>query len=166
MSREIFDHLRKADAPGSARLFPNALLEAGDGLGGDPPTRFSFASEAESEKLPLPRPSHGALRLVDLELETVCEEVCNTLHHSLARSFAVDIDVAIVGIAYKVVTAPLQLSVQFVQHQIAEQRRKRTALRRALIHRAHQSILHHTGLQERSNQLEHSLVGHARSHCR
>src|SRR5438552_893231 len=45
--------------------------------------------------------------------------------------------------------------------------RERTALRRALIHRTHQSILHHTGLQECSNQLEHSFVGHAlgyRSH--
>ena len=39
--------------------------------------------------------------------------------------------------------------------------RERTALRRSLIHRAHQSILHPTGLQKRSNQLEHSFVGHA-----
>src|SRR5215472_2680393 len=67
----------------------------------------------------------------------------------------------VVGITHKVMTAPLQLSVQFVQHQITEQRRKRAALGRALIHRTHQSILHPTGLQKRSNQLEHSFVGHA-----
>src|ERR1700756_4468842 len=36
----------------------------------------------------------------------------------------VDIDVAVAGITHKVVTAPLQLSVQFVQHRITEQRRK------------------------------------------
>jgi hypothetical protein len=78
----------------SPRLFPNSLLEAGDGLGSDAPPRFSFASEAESEKLPLPWSSHGALRLVYLELETVGNEVCNVLHHSLSRSFAADIDVA------------------------------------------------------------------------
>ena len=58
------------------------------------------------------------------QLESVCDEVRNALHHSLARSFAVDIDVAVVGITHKVVTAPLQLSIQFVQHQITEQRRE------------------------------------------
>ena len=44
--------------------------------------------------------------------------------------------------------------------------RERTALRRSLIHRTHQPVLHHTGLQKRSNQLEHSLVGHALGHRR
>jgi site-specific DNA recombinase len=43
---------------------------------------------------------------------------------------------------------------------------ERTALRRSLIHRTHQSILHHSGLQKRSDQLEHSLVGHALGHRR
>ena len=38
--------------------------------------------------------------------------------------------------------------------------RERTALRRSLIHRTYQPVLHHSGLQKRSNQLEHSLVGH------
>ena len=38
------------------------------------------------------------------------------------------------------------------QNYLLCKRRERTALRRALIHRAHQSILHHTGLQKRSNQ--------------
>ena len=81
---------------------------------------------------------------------------------SLSRSFAADVDVTIVGVTHKVVTAPLQLSIQFVQHQITEQRRKRTALGRSLVHRTHQSLLHHTGFQKCSDQLEHSFVGHAR----
>jgi len=40
------------------------------------------------------------------------------------------------------------------------------ALGRSLIHRTHQPVLHHSGLQKRSNQLEHSLVGHALGHRR
>src|SRR6266853_4376077 len=42
--------------------------------------------------------------------------------------------------------------------------RERTALRRSLIHRTYQPVLHHSGLQKRSDQLEHSLVGHALGH--
>ncbi len=38
---------------------------------------------------------------------------------------------------------------------------KRPALWRSLIHRSHQPVFHHTRLQERSNQPEHSLVGDA-----
>jgi site-specific DNA recombinase len=44
--------------------------------------------------------------------------------------------------------------------------RERTALRRSLIHRTYQPVLHHSGLQKRSDQLEHSLVGHALGHRR
>ena len=40
-------------------------------------------------------------------------------------------------------------------------RGERTALRRPLIHRTHQPVLHHPGLQECSNKLEHSFVSHA-----
>ena len=69
---------------GSTCLFPNPLLKASDGLGGDSPPRFPFAGEAESEKLPLPRLSHGAFRLIHLELESVRNEARNT--RSPARS--------------------------------------------------------------------------------
>src|SRR5262249_4263240 len=39
-----------------------------------------------------------------------------------------------------------------------------TALWRSFVQRTHQAILHHSGLQERPDQLEHSLVSHAFSH--
>ena len=76
-------------------------------LGGDAPPRFPFAGEAESEKLSLPRSSHGALRLIHLELESVRDEVRNTLHHSLSRSFAAHIEVTVVGITHEAMTTPL-----------------------------------------------------------
>ena len=74
ISRDLLDHLLQADAAGSPGLFPNPFLEASDGLGGDPPPRFSFTRETESEKLSLPWSGHGALRLVDLELEAVRDQ--------------------------------------------------------------------------------------------
>src|SRR5437879_12485881 len=86
VSRDLLDHLWQANATGSTCLFSNPLLEASDGLGGDSPPRFSFTREAESEKLSVPRSSHGALRLIHLELEAVRNEVRNALHHSLSGS--------------------------------------------------------------------------------
>jgi len=83
------DYLPQTDTSGSPRLLPNPLLEASDCLGSYAPPRFSFAGEAESEKLPLPRASYGALRLVHLEPEAVRDEAGNAAHHSLSRSFAV-----------------------------------------------------------------------------
>src|ERR1700691_5736908 len=41
VGRKLLDHLRQTDATGSTRRFPNPLLKASDGLGGDAPPRFS-----------------------------------------------------------------------------------------------------------------------------
>jgi hypothetical protein len=101
------DHLPQADTAGSPGLFSNPFLKASDSLGGNAPPWFSFTGEAESEKLPLPRSGHCALRLIHLELESVRDELRNTLHHSLSRSLAADVNVAIVSIADEAVTAPL-----------------------------------------------------------
>jgi hypothetical protein len=64
-------------------------------------------SRRRSHELSLPRLSHGALRLIHLELEPVRDEACNALHHSRSRSFADHVNVAAVGITHEVVTAPL-----------------------------------------------------------
>ena len=69
--RDLCDHLRQTDVTGSTCLFPNALLKASDGLGGDAPPRFPFAGEAESEKLSLLPSGHCALRLIYLRFELV-----------------------------------------------------------------------------------------------
>jgi hypothetical protein len=52
----------------------------------------------------------------------VRDEVRNPLHHSLSRSFAAHVNVTVVGITHEAMTTPLSLPVQFVQHQITEQR--------------------------------------------
>ena len=57
-------------------------------------------------------------------------------------------------------TSPLQFFVEFVEHEIAQQRRKRTTLRRALVRRTDQPVFHHPSVQERPDEFEHSLVRH------
>lgn len=49
--------------------------------------------------------------------------------------------------------------VTFIQHDVRQQRRSRASLRRAFIRRTYRPVLHHTRLQKRSVQAEHSLAG-------
>ena len=66
-----------------------------------------------------------ALRLVDCELEVRGKKAFDARHHSLARSLTAHIDVAVVSIAHEAVTTLLQFPVQYIKHQIRQQRRPR-----------------------------------------
>src|SRR6267142_6827662 len=57
---------------------------------------------------------------------------------AMTRSPALHIDIAVIGVADEAMTAPLQFLVQYVQHQVRQQRRERTALRRPLVGRPDQ----------------------------
>src|SRR5206468_6164932 len=85
--------------------------------------------EAEPEKLPFLRSCHRTLRLVYLELELLCYEARDALHHPLTRAFAANIDVTVVRITNEAVPPVLQLAVEFVEHEVTEQWRKRSSLR-------------------------------------
>src|SRR5579883_1286384 len=80
--------------------------------------------EAEAQELTLPRSSNGTLRLIDLEFEAMSDERRKTRHHTLSRSFAADVDIAIIRISHEAVSASLQLLVPFVEHQITQQWRQ------------------------------------------
>src|SRR5262250_1390194 len=58
------------------------------------------------------------------ELEFLRDEPRDALHHSLTRSLTTHVDIAIVGVANVTVSASHQLSVEFVEHEVTEQRRK------------------------------------------
>src|ERR1019366_1259016 len=51
-----------------------------------------------------------------------------------------------------------QLSVEYVEHEVRQQWRKWTSLGSALHAWAHQSILHHPGIQECPNEFQQPLV--------
>ena len=61
----------------------------------------------ESEKLPLLRSRHCALRLIYLEFELVRDESRNAFHHPLTRPLAAYADIAIIGVAQVAVAASL-----------------------------------------------------------
>src|SRR5271166_1066236 len=79
------------------------------------------STKAEAEKLPLLRSRHRALRLIDLELELLRDESRNTFHHPLTRTLAANVDIAIIRVANIAMAASLQLTVEFVEHQVRQQ---------------------------------------------
>ena len=55
--------------------------------------------------------------------------------------------------------APIELAIELVEHDVAEQRGERTALRDALIRTHHHSIRHHyLGFEHPVDKLEQSSV--------
>jgi len=58
------------------------------------------------------------------------------------------------------VTTALQLLVEVVEHEVAQEGRKRTALRGPFVHRADRAVFHHPGLERGPDELEHALIGH------
>ena len=60
--------------------------------------------------------------------EPLSDELCHAFHHPMTRTFAAHIDVAVICVADMPVSPALQLAVEFVEHEVAEQRRKRSIL--------------------------------------
>src|SRR5262252_2046514 len=141
--------------------FSYSVLEAIQSLRrNDAPDLWTVA-KTESEKLPLLRSRYRTLRLVHFEFELLRDESLHAFHHSLSRPFAANVDVAVVRVSNKTKTPTLQLPVEFVEHEIAEQRRKWTTLRSPLHARADQPVLHDSGIQECPDQFQQPLVFNA-----
>src|SRR5665213_427145 len=155
---QLLDDLREAAAAHAPRQFPNSCLEAGDRLRRYAPSRFASAGEAEAQELADARLGDRALGLVDLQPEALFEEPFDAGHHPFARTLTAHIDVAVVGVAYEAVTALLQFLVQHIQHQVRQQRRERSTLRRAFLRRADQSSLHRTRGQKAADEFRDALV--------
>src|SRR5215207_31315 len=155
---QFLGDLRQARPARAPRQFLNPALEAGDGLRRDAPAQLSPACEAEAQELADARLGDRALRLVDLELETLGKERLDARHHPFASPLTAYIDVAVVGVAHEAVAALLQFLVQHVQHQVRQQRRERSALRRALLGRADKAAVEHARGQKAANELEDALV--------
>ena len=66
-------------------------------------------------------------------LSLVGQEATDAGHDPFPRPAAANIDVAVVGIAAEAVTPSRQFLVEIVEHEVAQQGRKRTALRRSLV---------------------------------
>jgi hypothetical protein len=75
VARQLFDDLREAAASGSTRQFPYSRFESGHRRRRQASLDGCSRRKAEAEELPRPRRGDRALRLVDLELETLGEEL-------------------------------------------------------------------------------------------
>src|SRR5438477_1674818 len=82
----------------------------------------------------------------------------NPFHHSLTRALAANVDVAVVRVANIAMSSALQLTVEFVEHEVGQQWRKWTSLRSAFHTGADQSVLHHPGVQKCPDEFQQPLV--------
>src|SRR5215207_8751905 len=155
---QLFHCRLDADALGPSRDLPDSPLEPFQRFRRDPALDLRTSREAEPEELPFLRSCHRTLCLVYLELELLCDEARDALHHPLTRAFAANVDVAVVRITNEAVSPVLQLTVEFVEHEVTEQWRKRSSLRSPFHARADQPVLHHPGIEECPDELQQPLV--------
>src|SRR6266478_772869 len=114
--------------------------------------------KAESEKLPFLRSRYRAFRLIHLEFELLRDESRDALHHPLTRTLAANVDVAVVRVANIAMSPALQLTVEFVEHEVGQQWRKWTPLWGSFHAWADQSVLHHPSIQECPDEFQQPLV--------
>src|SRR5437016_3075723 len=82
----------------------------------------------------------------------------NPFHHPLTRALAANVDVAVVRVANIAMSSALQLTVEFVEHEVGQQRRKWTSLWSAFHAWADQSVLHHPSIQQCPDEFQQPFV--------
>src|SRR5258705_7731684 len=147
-----------ADALGPSCDIPDSLFKPPQRFRRNRALDFRPSRKAEPEELPFLRSCHRTLRLIYLELELLCDEARDALHHPLTCAFAANVNVTVVRVADKTMSAALQLPVEFVEHEVTEQWRKWSSLRSSFHARTDQPVLHHPGIEECPDELQQPLV--------
>ena len=114
-------------ALGLSRDLTDFVFEASQSLRSNRSFDLWAVRKTKSEELSLLRSRYRALGLIYLELEPLSDEARNALHHSVTRTFAAHIDVAVICVANMSMSPTRQLAVECIEHEIAEQGRKRTS---------------------------------------
>src|SRR6516165_10598409 len=162
---QFFDQLRQADPACPVCHVPDLHLEFVEGFWRDAPLA-PVIRDAEPQEFALLRSRHRAFRLVDLQPQLLGQEPAHRGHDPLTGAAAANVDVAVIRVTAKAVTPSGQLLVEFVKHEVAQEGRERAALRRPLVHRADQAVFHHSGLEKRPDEPEHTFVDHPRGDAR
>src|SRR5271157_3543619 len=118
---QLFHCRFDADALGPSRDLPDSPLEPFQSLWRNRALDVRTSREAEPKELPFLRSRHRALCLVHFELQLLCDESFDALHHPQTRPFAADVDIGIVRISHEAVSAALQLAIEFIEHDVAQQ---------------------------------------------
>ena len=106
-----FDQLSQTEPPCPTCHVSDPLFECVESLWRNAPLA-PVIRDAEPQKLSLLRSRHRALRLVDLEPQLVGQEPAHRGHDPFAGATAANIDVAVVGVPAKAVTASGQFFVE------------------------------------------------------
>src|SRR6516165_8942811 len=116
-----------ADALCTSCDLPDSPLKTDQGFWRDCSLNLWSVCKAESEELPLLRSGHRTLGLVHFELELLRDELRDALHHSLTGSLTPHVDIAIICVTNMAMSTALQLSIEFIEHEVTQQRRKHSA---------------------------------------
>src|SRR5712691_8198349 len=144
---QVGDHLLQADAPMPPSHFANSVFKSGHGLVGDAPPERRIIRDREAKERAVPRPGDGTLLRVDLQLEASFDKEGQALHDPPAGLFAADVDVTVIRVPHEPVAATLKLAIQFIQDEVREQGRERTALRGPFPAPLEQPAIEHTSRQ-------------------
>jgi len=148
----------------SPRQLAHPVLEPDDGLGGDASPKLQFVPHRETEERPVPWSGNGTLLRVDLKLEAPFDEAGQALHDPPTGLFSAYVDVTVICVAHEPVAAALKLAIQHLQHEIREQRRKRTALRGPFPAVLEKPVVQHTGRKIAPDEPEQPPVRDTRRH--
>jgi hypothetical protein len=113
------DNLRQALASTAAGQFPQGVFQSLPTLRGHP--KVSAAQQPVPEELAFADVPNGALLTVDVEFEPLLNELGRARHHPLSSRFRLHVDVTVVGVPAKPVTAFFQFFVQVVQQYVRQQ---------------------------------------------
>ena len=114
--------------------------------------------ERVSEELYIPHTARNGLFAVNFEMEFLLYEVSDALFDAFRCSWSLAEDYAIVGIAYKRMSAFLQLLVKFVKNDVTEEWTEWTALRCTYTAFLHYTIDHYTRFKILMYQRYYSTV--------
>src|SRR5947208_2113712 len=158
------DHLLQADAPMPPGQFANPVFEPGHGLVGNAPPERRIILDREAEERPVPRSGDGTLRRIDLQFEAPFDEAGQARHDPSASLFTADVDVTVIRVPHEPVAATLKLAIQFIQDEVREQGRERTALRGPFPAPLEQPAIERSGGQVSPDHPENPPVRDPRCH--
>ena len=106
-----------------------------------------------SEELYIPHTARNGLFAVYFEVEFLLYEVRDAFFDALGRSWSLAEDYAVICVAYKRMSALLQLFVKFVENYITKERAGHRADKKSLLLPVKQCSGTHTGLQDKHEEL-------------
>jgi len=145
-------------APHPSQQFPEPVAHTAQAHGCHSQPWLSVPAHPIPQVVAFPRPRHAALVPIQSQFQTVIQEPLDTGQHSFTSTRTTDINVRVIGIAHEAMASPFQLTVEFIEQDVRQQRRERAALRRPLLPMADNPARHDARFKVTADESEHALV--------